>query len=193
MKKLILTLFIGLTALTSTAQKELTLEDAVMNQYRAYYPKNTPRVQWLPNSNNYVYLSADYQTLLQSSPKGTKSTELISAATVAKLTGQKVGWLNILKWENDNEFYIKAGRNYYRVNIPKKSAFKINSIPEKAANLDFNVSGKTAYTIDNNLYISTPKGDKTVTFYDAQIVSGQAIARSEFGITEGLFWSPELV
>ena len=190
MKKLILTLFIGLTTLTISAQKELTLEDAVMNQYRAYYPKHSVRVQWLPNSTDYVYLTPNYRTLLKGNIKNDKTIELITATTVGELTGQKISWLNILKWENANEFYIKGGNSYYRINIAKKSAQKINSVPKNAQNQDFHTSGKTAYTIDNNLYVATPKGDKTVTFYDAHIVSGQAIARSEFGISGGTFWSP---
>ena len=190
MKKILFTLFIGLSAFTITAQKELTLEDAVLNQYRAYYPKNTVKVQWLPNSSNYVYLSSDYQTLYKGNTKNSKKIELINTATVSELTGQKLGWLNVLSWENQNEFYIKAGPNYYKINIPKKEATKMNAVPKEGANQDFNAStGATAYTIDNNLYIATSKGDKMVTAFESHIVSGQAIARSEFGISGGTFWS----
>ena len=134
MKKILFTLFIGLSTFTISAQKELTLEDAVMNQYRAYYPKNTVKVQWIPNTSNYVYLSNDYQTLLKGNTKNDKTIELINTATVSELTGQKLGWLNIVSWENQNEFYIKASTNYYKINIPKKEATKIATVLEKGAN-----------------------------------------------------------
>ena len=44
----------------------------------------------------------------------------------------------------------------------------------------------------NNVYINTAEGFKLIVTdnSDKNIVSGQAIARSEFGITGGLFWSP---
>lgn len=191
MKKLLFTLFIGLSAFTLTAQKELTLEDAVMNQYRAYYPKNSVKVQWIPNTANYAYLSSDYQTLLKGNTKNGKIIELINASTITELTGQKLSWLNILGWENENEFYIKAGPNYYKINLPKKEAIKLAVVPKNGGNEDFNPAiQSTAYTIDNNLYIATSKGDKMVTSFESHIVSGQAIARSEFGISGGTFWSP---
>jgi len=190
MKKLILLLFIGLTTLTATAQKDLTLEDAVMNQYRAYYPKNTTMVKWIPNTANYSFLSADYQTLKKGSVKGTSTSDIISASEVATLTGEKLNWLNISEWKNANEFYIKAGTSNYVINVSKKTATKLNTVNKKAENEDFNIAtSTTAYTIENNLYIATATQQIQVTDFDSETVSGQAIARSEFGIVDGIFWS----
>ena len=65
--------------------------------------------------------------------------------------------------------------------------------PTEAENTDFNDNAHAiAYTIDNNLYVATSSDPKiAITNYeDKNIVSGQAIARSEFGITKGTFWSP---
>jgi dipeptidyl-peptidase-4 len=195
MKKILFTLFLGLSTFTITAQKELTLEDAVLNQYRAYYPENTVMVQWIPNTQNYSYLSADYQTLLLGNTKNGKIIELIKTSEVNVITGQKMSWLNVLGWENSNEFYVKAGKNYYKINLEQKSSIRLNTVPTspvKIENEDFNPLIKsTAYTVDNNLFIGTPKGEKVVTSFESNIVSGQAIARSEFGISGGTFWSPQ--
>ena len=190
MKKILFTLFVGLSTFTTSAQKELTLEDAVMNQYRAYYPKNTVKIQWIPNTSNYAYLASDYQTLLKGNIDNDETLELINTETLIELTGQKLDWINIISWENENEFYIKAGPNYYKINIPKKEALKMASVPTNGKNENFNSSNhSTAYTLDNNLYLATKKGGQMVTAFESHIVSGQAIARSEFGITEGTFWS----
>jgi dipeptidyl-peptidase-4 len=195
MKKILFTLFLGLSTFTITAQKELTLEDAVLNQYRAYYPENTVMVQWIPNTQNYSYLSADYQTLLLGNTKNGKIIELIKTSEVNVITGQKMSWLNVLGWENSNEFYVKEGKNYYKINLEQKSSIRLNTVPTspvKIENEDFNPLIKsTAYTVDNNLFIGTPKGEKVVTSFESNIVSGQAIARSEFGISGGTFWSPQ--
>ena len=50
-----------------------------------------------------------------------------------------------------------------------------------------------AYTIDNNLYYVDERGNSyTVTAdEDKNIVNGQVVSRNEFGITGGIFWSPD--
>ncbi|HAH71914.1 MAG TPA: S9 family peptidase, partial [Butyricimonas virosa] len=50
-----------------------------------------------------------------------------------------------------------------------------------------------AYTIDNNLYYMDERGNSyTVTAdEDKNIVNGQVVSRNEFGITGGIFWSPD--
>ena len=190
MKKILFTLFIGLTTLNVSAQKELTLEDAVMNQYRAYYPKNSTMVKWIPNTSNYSFLSADYQTLKKGNIKNSTITDVITTAEVAELTGEKLQWLNISNWKSENEFYIKAGQSNYIINVSKKTATKINTVDENAENGDFNIaSGHTAYTLKNNLFVATATQQIQITDFNDATVSGQAIARSEFGISGGIFWS----
>ena len=72
MKKILLLLLIGITANVVNAQQELTLEDAVLQQYRKYYPESTNMVQWIPGTQNYSFLSADYQALLKGNAKNDK-------------------------------------------------------------------------------------------------------------------------
>jgi dipeptidyl-peptidase-4 len=192
MKKIFIALVIGLGSFSVTAQKELTLEDAVMNQYRAYYPERSVMVKWIPNSANYSFLSSDYQTLKKGNVKNDKSVDLIDATKVSELTGEKVRWMNVISWKNANEFYIKGGSNYFVINISAKTATKVTAVNETSQNEDFNAeSSQTAYTVDNNLFIGNGSSQIQVTDFNDQIVSGQAIARSEFGITVGTFWSPK--
>ena len=56
MKYLLLALIMASSALV-LSQKELSLEDAVMQQYRKFYPDRLTGFQWLPNTTQYVYLS----------------------------------------------------------------------------------------------------------------------------------------
>ena len=63
---------------------------------------------------------------------------------------------------------------------------------EGAKNVHLSSALNAAYTVDNNVYVNWSEDGsmQQVTFHeDANIVAGQAIARSEFGITEGLFWN----
>ena len=150
MKKILVALILGLSTFSVTAQKELTLEDAVMNQYRAYYPERSVMVTWIPNTSNYSFLSSDYQILKKGNIKNDKSVDLITAAKVSELTGEQIRWMNVLSWKNSNEFYIKGGEHYFSINISAKSSTKLTSVPKTGASEDFNASSnQTAYTIDN--------------------------------------------
>ena len=66
-------------------------------------------------------------------------------------------------------------------------------IAAKAANQDWNKDSRSlAYTIANNLFVTTADG-KThqVTDEPKGIVCGQSVHRQEFGIYKGTFWSPK--
>ena len=67
MKYLILFAFLGFfLSANSQSKNELTLEDAVMQQWRKFRPNFTNQFQWLPNGNDYVFVSSNYQTLYRS-------------------------------------------------------------------------------------------------------------------------------
>lgn len=171
--------------------KELTLKDAVMGQYRQFYPKHTTSVNWIPGTDTYSYLSGDYQTLMMAGAKKSKATELMNTADLAKATGQNFPYFKLEGWIDENKFYTSIEGIYFVVNVALKTAEGVCKITDKAENLNFHSkTNNAAYTIDNNLYISSGKEKQIeVTGFDSQIVSGQAIARSEFGISGGIFWS----
>lgn len=183
-----LLVFIGLSL---KAQKELTLTDAVMGQYRQFYPKNTVMVNWIPNTNTYSFLSGDYQTLKMGQTKKDAATELINTGELAKLTGETFQWMNLIEWKDENNFYVSTNNKFFLINAALKSSKPLGVLPEEAANeMLHGGTGHVAYTIDNNLFIQSNTNEKIqVTNEDKSIVSGQAIARSEFGITGGIFWS----
>ena len=47
----------------ATAQKDLTLEEAVKGQYQQFYPDHVFGFEWIENLNKYSYLK-QYQTLV---------------------------------------------------------------------------------------------------------------------------------
>ncbi|GAA0876229.1 DPP IV N-terminal domain-containing protein [Wandonia haliotis] len=173
------------------AQKELTLEDAVMNQYRGYYPEHVFGFNWLPESSDYAYLDG-YVNMVIVSGKG--KTERISIKEVSKVTGEDIMWFSGLQWKDASSFYIADNNKYFLYNYKTGEGEKTLEFDALAENGELEiVTGAVAYTIDNNLYVATPSGKQipVTANEDKNIVSGQAIARSEFGITDGIFWSPK--
>lgn len=174
------------------AQKqELTLEDAVLQQYRKFLPEQITMFQWLPEGNEYSHLEG-YRTLKIGQAGGEEQT-WGTIDEVNKALGSELRWFSGMHWKDAKSFYLSDGQNYYLIDRASKKGELISAIGDKAANADIHYkSGNVAYTRENNLYIQTADGRKikVTSNDDPNIVSGQAIARSEFGITKGTFWSP---
>ena len=66
--KLFFTLCFTLFFATAFSQKEMSLEEAVNNQYRSFYPEQIFGFNWIPETNNYSYIK-EYVTLNISSTK----------------------------------------------------------------------------------------------------------------------------
>ena len=99
-----------------------------------------------------------------------------------------------LKWKDENKAFLNDGENYYCYDFSKKEGKTLFTVKGDHLATEFNENSlMTAYTIDNNVWISGAKEKEieVTKFEDKNIVAGQAFARSEFGITKGLFWSKD--
>lgn len=190
MRKSLFTFFILLNLISFGQLKELTLEDAVLQQYRSYAPKSLSFFQWLPETDCYAYLD-NYQVLMKASVKDETAKKWLTIQELNEKLGSELYWFSGLQWKNANEFWVNNGQKFYSFNTVEGKGRLIHDIGD-GANPKFHSSTENlAYTVDNNVYIHAGDGRKIVVTdnADKNIVSGSAIARSEFGITEGLFWS----
>ena len=190
MKQLLFVAFLFATTICQS-QAELSLADAVTKQYRDFYPSRTMMVKWIPGTKDYSFLSDDYQTLKRGNVKNSNSEAIINTTELAKLTGESFNYAKILDWKDEHHFYTEAKGKYFLINVKEKSSQSLGVVPENGANASLCQSNNfLAYTIDNNLYVQSADNDQIqITDFGPEIVSGQAIARSEFGITGGIFWS----
>ena len=188
MKYLILFAFLGFfLSANSQSKKELTLEDAVMQQWRKFRPKFTNQFQWLPSANDYVFVSSNYQTLYKSDVSSQDTINLLTIQEFNELMDAQAYAFFNLQWTSNEEFIIDVRNNFYKFNVNTKKGRLFLKLPEEAENAKINLASENiAYTLKNNLYLN----EKPVTKYtDPNIVNGQSIARNEFGISEGIFWS----
>lgn len=193
MKKIILGLaFVAFGFSTLAQLKELSLQEAVM--YRSLFPESLADFQWMPDSENYSYLSSDYRSLLKGSVDGEGSETLLTSEEFNTITGANVYAISGVQWISNTVFRVSNGGKYYEFNLANKTAKRIVELPEGAGeSLQHPTTGDVAYTMGNEVQINTVGGKsfEVTAIGDPNIVSGQAIARSEFGITNGLFWSPD--
>jgi dipeptidyl-peptidase-4 len=191
---LLLLVVIGGSAVGFAQQQELKLSDAVLQQYRAFRPEGMRGFSWIPDTDCYTYMADNYQSLMKSSVEEKETKKWYTVQDINAKLGSQLYVLYGLKWKNSNEFWLNDGKNYYVYNTVDDAGSLLYTLPNEAANAKFHAgTERTAYTIDNNVYIHFQAREPQVVVTnneDPNIVSGQAIARSEFGITEGLFWSP---
>ena len=190
MKKFLSFLFICTFILGYSQQKELSIEDAVLGYYKGLYPSSLSNLQWVNNSSNYVFQKENEYVFTNAETGMVEKTDL-NDLKKAYPQLQRIPYIQ----EIDANNLVFRTRNSievfnYKTNTKQTSI----SFEDTAENNEYSSKANAiAYTIDNNLYIANASNPKiTVTnIEDKNIVSGQAIHRSEFGITKGTFWSPE--
>lgn len=191
MKTITILLLLYAVQISFFAQKELTLAEAVMEQYRKFRPEYVFNFQWVPNSSDYSYID-DYTTLVLHNSKRKRDTKL-SIEEVNKWIGAELSWFSGMEWLDKDCFKLTDGQKYYCVDPSKKTGQVIFDAQKRTENSVFNLESLSlAYTIDHNLYVYRNGKETNITEHsDKAIVAGQAIARSEFGIRNGIFWAPK--
>lgn len=196
MKRYFFLLLITITCLQSNyaQKKELSLEDAVIGRWSYLYPERFSDLQWVGSLNMVSHQNKERDAIII---KGLSSKELpvkIGLDEVNTALSLDLKRMPRIKWKDDHTFYFRSGPGYYTFNTKTKAGAKLLELPEGSANVAFNpINDIAAFTIDHNIYIVTGKAKRRAitALTDPNIVSGQAIARQEFGITGGLFWSPK--
>ena len=169
-------------------KKTLSVTESVLKQ-RALSPQRTVGFSWLKNKSEYTLLSTDYKSLLGFSLTQDPERVLCTVEELNKLLPAE-GQLQSLiayEWLGQDELLFNTGVMIFTYNIATKSLTIIHRNLEHAENITYHAgSTRCAYTMDNNVYVN---GYPVTKNTDKNIVSGQSIARNEFGIENGLFWS----
>jgi dipeptidyl-peptidase-4 len=184
-------LVLGASLLGHAQNQALTLEKAITD--RSLYPERLRMPQWIPEQEALSYCTADYQALMRADIKGTTDTLVRLSEINAKMKERiKIPGLWGARWINAQMLFFEAAGKGFAYNLQDETLTVLFAYKGGASNKDVHLStGQAAFTVDNNLYIT--KGEETiaVTSHNSEnIVAGQAIARSEYGITKGTFWSP---
>lgn len=195
MYKKIIIAFSLFAALTTQAQlKTFTLDEAVMQQARAFRADKLAGFQWIPNTTNYVYYTEGNSKMMQASATDNKAKELVTLAEINSALGTKLKSFAGLEWIDTSSFLISENGKYYTYSITSKSGKNIQVSTNSDENQTFDAAkNNLAFTVDNNLFFYNKNKEKVAVTNESNkgIVSGQSISRNEFGISNGIFWSPK--
>ena len=193
-RKIILFLSLLLTVTLQAQKKKITLEEAVLQQGRAFRADGLTGFQWIPNTNKYVFYTDAWTKIKSASTTNDAAAELVSLADINAALGTKLKNFFGLQWIDANTFMVTENGKYFTYNVNTKTGKQTIQAPETAENATFDSNkANLAFTESNNLYFINSKGEKVTVTNETNkgIVSGQSIARNEFGISGGIFWSPK--
>jgi dipeptidyl-peptidase-4 len=190
----IILLFLLVAQVTVAQQKQMTLEDAIIGRYTYLNPEKLEGLSWKDEST-FTFLQND--TLWAESVKDGKKSPVTNRDEINKLIRSHVqmqlSHFPQYEWEEGGNLLLSSGTTYVMLNLSEKKVEYTISLPPKAENAVFCAAGKfVAFAMDEDLYAMFPHGKIVKITSDGGngIVNGKAVHRSEFGITNGIFNSP---
>lgn len=194
---LLLIAFASTMNVTAQEKKSFTLEDVMPggNNYYNLLPQNRYGLQWWGD----VCMDADIEEVKTIHPANGKETIILTLQEVNELLAtNKLGKINHFRnasfpYAAEKWILVNTATHKALIDWDKKELVWSQPLPQKAANQDWNQESRSlAYTLDNNLFVTTAEG-KTLQVTDEPkgIVCGQSVHRNEFGIHKGTFWSPK--
>ena len=190
-KFLLLVVAVLMTTAVASAQesrKLLTIEDVVLNYNLS--PKSYP-VKWVGASDSYSVV--DGTSLVAVEAQSGKRRTLITLDEVNELLSTNFKSFPGYAFDDANSLVIGAHGMRNTIGLKERKVLQQNKVPV-GANLtrQSGKGGLYAYTKENNLYLWDGEKEIAVTSYeDKNIVCGQSVSRNEFGISGGIFFSPD--
>ena len=195
MKNYLIVTILLLFSVNSFSQlKKITLEEGVLQQNRKFGADKLTGFQWIPNTSNYVYYTDAWTKMMSASTTDKNAKDLVLLSDLNTALGTKLKNFFGTEWLDAKTILINDSGKYYTYSIAAKSGTKIQESSQNSSNQTFDSKKENlAFTEDNNLYFFNKDKEKiaVTTNSDKNIVSGQTISRSEFGISGGIFWSPK--
>jgi dipeptidyl-peptidase-4 len=190
--RIALLLVIHLTALTLSAQRRLTLKEAVLKAGTELAPQRLQTLQWVEGTATYSHVKGD--TLLVGTLGKSMDRPVVTTAQLNAVLGDHAPLRGLprITWENATAFRFLHNDRLYRYDTGTGHLSSLAVLPAHAENTDTHpATGQVACTVDDDLYIATAEGPVRITTDGGNgIVNGKSVHRDEYGIHKGTFWGP---
>ncbi|MEA3444011.1 MAG: DPP IV N-terminal domain-containing protein [Bacteroidota bacterium] len=176
-------------------QKELSLEDAVIGQWRQFYPDYISNLQWRGSLDDFTYLDGDSLLQQNVAKKGITTLLTLNDMNTAFYSNglDSIKRFPHIAWIDNNVFSFRLKGQIFRFNMKSLLLSEGIIFPDDGSNFSKNKKGEYAYNVDDNLYFLSDNGKSVQISKDGGdgIVYGKSVHRREFGISGGIFWSPK--
>ena len=168
------------------SQNDLTLNDAVLKRWTDFSPENLSNLEWQKTQDFYSYKKNNCLLIFN------EINNLIDQVCIGELNIDDLTDFPDIKWVTNHSFKFEYKNQIYLFNTKRgRKPVLYLEYDIKATNKDYNFKRNLlAYTIENDLFISSTDTNLQVNKFEEDIVFGQPVHRYEFGINKGTFWSP---
>ena len=188
--RIITFLFLASLVFGANAQNKMLTSDQLMDG--SLYPARMRGLQFIGKTDNYSFVKDNVlYTANNKSEKQLLTLEQLNEA-LKTINGQQLRYFPNVSFINDREFSFYSNGKMFVYNLKSKTISNPLEYPANAENLDIEkTTHQYAYTKGYDLYVVKGNKEKVFSGEDNDIVYGQAVHRSEFGIEKGTFWSPK--
>lgn len=189
-----------LTICTVHAQdKKYTIEEATNGIYTTLAPEGLKSTSWEPGTNKLYHVvkteEEQYWVSINFPSEVIDTVLTLSALNKSYKREQDFNSLPYLHWLSGGLVWMRDGTDLVQGFVSDGGVIwsKWVSVPKNAANITVDEFQNVAYTVDNNLFmIDSDRTTRQVTNDDNEhVINGQAVHRVEFGISGGIFQSPQ--
>ncbi|HLP13922.1 MAG TPA: DPP IV N-terminal domain-containing protein [Flavobacteriales bacterium] len=200
MKKTGILAFLVVQAGILSAQKNLTIQEAIVGARSTLAPAKLRQLGFTMNPGQVSYadvVAGREQLVLWSvNPKAKLIPPIALDDINTAIKGEKkLKSIPFIEWTGSTTFRFVHDKQYWEYDMSSSSLVPAKSgvVTAGLENADVSPNGKTAaFTRDHNLYIKMNDSIKAVsTDGNYNVVYGEAAHRNEFGINKGTFWSPK--
>ncbi len=195
MRNLFFLLLMLVSAQIFSQQKQMTLEDAILGASSYLRPETMEGLAW---QNDEVFTFIENDTLWAEPAKRGDKKPVTSRDELNSIfnTGDEAAFRRFpgYRWIDEKLLFMQNSGNYVVFNPQSKNTEYEIQLPGEAENAVFNHPGKfVAYTLENDLFVTLSNGKTVQVTFDGGngIVNGKTVHRSEFGISNGIFNSPD--
>lgn len=178
-------------------KKQFTMAEATNGLSSTLAAKGLKATSWEPGTNKlyHVVKSGNSEAWVSVRFPDMKIDTALRLDELNKAFGDTKKAIPALNWINKGLVWTKDGNQLYQ-GVATGSGYmwsKWVTVPENAENLTVDEHQNVVYTIANNLHMITRDRKSLVVTSDKDehIINGQSVHRNEFGITGGIFLSPQ--
>ena len=189
-------LLFAFSTLGSMAQRDLTMEEAVLRKSdgKSLSPATLAQFRWIPGRDAYSYVDGEVLRVVEGEQTREYSLPDFEAAFAeAKLPSNPSAWAGY-RWFSGSEIELWHNNQQLFLDPEAKTLRRGWSLPEDADNLQFAPEGRAvSYNQEESIVALDAKGERYEVegFAEAGIRHGRVVHRNEFGIERGIYWSPK--
>lgn len=193
MKKSVILLLFFVLSLAMAQKKVLDLETAVS---REFFPDYTYNIDWRSNNiPTWISSKAPFALLSYSNEIVDTLARISDLNALANQAGMdSISRFPSGKWLSENEYFFSGPKAFWKWNIQKNELQLLAKKDPEAEEITVDFSHDAfAFVKDQNLYVSDFNGitRQITTDGGGDISYGIAVHQREFGIQNGIFWSPK--